>query len=775
VLPAIVLGISTTVAAAAGSQADPVATANGKTLHRIPQATSGVVVDGRLDEPVWESALRLELPYEVNPGDNLSAAVRTEALLTYDGSHFYAAFKAGDPSPSTIRARLTDRDTAFQDDFVGVVVDTFNDERRAFEFFVNPVGVQMDLVVDDVAGSEDSSWDAIWESAGSLTPEGYMVEISIPFTSLRFQRGDGDQVWGIDLVRVYPRDRRFLFAMNPRDRNISCYLCQVAKVAGFSGAEPGRNLEITPTLTVIRTDQRSDNLNTLPGPPGPNFFPHTELKKRNPEPDLGLTVKWGVTPNLIMSGAANPDFSQVEADAAQLDVNEQFALFFPEKRPFFLEGADFFETPLQAVYTRTVADPGWSVKLSGKEGKNVMGAFVARDDRTNLLFPGSQGSSGDSLEQEATAGVLRYRRDVGKNSALGGLVTARAGEDYFNGVAGVDALIRGTPKDTIRFQALGSETSYGDTVAKTLDLAEGDFTGHALSARYSHYARMGGIWAFYRDLGADFRADLGFVPQVDIRAPEIGAERIWWGDPNDRFSRIAVSGNWDQTTDQAGNLIERETEAYLNLSGPKQSFLSIGGRHRIRAFQEAAFDQGFVNLFFEMWTTRNLYWYLEGGVSKRIDFAFIDPNDAGATRQGDEIRLKPFLRYNLGRHVRLEASHELRSLGIDGGTLFRANLSQVRLAYQLSVRAFLRAIVQYGDVSRETALYPECVDDPAGEPCPFVPETRDLFAQLLFSYKINPQTALFVGYTDSKLGLEDVDLLRTDRTFFFKVGRAWVF
>jgi hypothetical protein len=244
----------------------------------LPRADAPVVVDGKLDEPIWEKALRLELPYEVNPGENLPSKVRTEALLIYDGGYFYAGFHAVDPEPDRIRARFTDRDTAFQDDFVGVVVDTFDDERRAFEFFVNPKGVQMDLVVDDVLGNEDSSWDAIWFSAGSLTGDGYLVEMAIPYTSLRFQRGDGNQAWGLDLIRIYPRDRRFLFAMNARDRNVDCYLCQVSRVVGFEGAEPGRNLEVTPTVTVIRTDERDP-------------FPEAPLENGNPDADLGVTAR----------------------------------------------------------------------------------------------------------------------------------------------------------------------------------------------------------------------------------------------------------------------------------------------------------------------------------------------------------------------------------------------------------------------------------------------------------------------------------------------------
>ncbi len=189
--------------------------AESKPTYRVPRATSAITIDGSPDEEAWQGALRLTLPFEVAPGDNLPASAETEALLLYDHEAFYAAFRVRDPEPGRVRARLTDRDTAFQDDFVGLVVDTFNDELRAFEFFVNPLGVQMDLVVDDVAGSEDTSWDGIWSSAGRLDADGYTVELAIPYTTLRFQRIQSDQTWGLDLIRIYPRDRRFLVRLEP--------------------------------------------------------------------------------------------------------------------------------------------------------------------------------------------------------------------------------------------------------------------------------------------------------------------------------------------------------------------------------------------------------------------------------------------------------------------------------------------------------------------------------------------------------------------------------
>jgi hypothetical protein len=731
--------------------------------HRVPASNSPVKVDGVLDEPAWQGALKLELPFEVNPGENIQAQATTQAFLTYDAEHVYVAFRCNDPDPGAIRARLSDRDRAFQDDFVGIVVDTFNDRRRAFEFFVNPLGVQMDLVQDDVAGNEDDSWDAIWDSAAHVTEGGYEVEMAIPYTSLRFQRGAAEQVWGLDLVRSHPRERRRLYALQKRDRNVNCYVCQFQRIVGFADAEPGRNLEVTPTMTAIRTDAAEN----VPG----------ELEAGRPDYDFGVTARWGITPNLTAAGTINPDFSQVEADTAQLGVNEQFALFFPEKRPFFLEGADFFETPLQAVYTRTVADPQWGTKLTGKEGRHAIGGFVTRDDRLNLLLPGTQSSSVETLEDEpVTDAVLRYRLDMGKNSTVGGLFTAREAEGYFNRVAGVDTLVRFTDKDTLRGQFMASQTS--DPIALGLDPAT--HVDRAGYANYRHSTRTWNASARYQEIGPQFRADMGFLPQVGVRMPVIGAGRAWIGDPNTWYTRIDTGGDYDETVDFRGNLIEREWEGWGQVQGPMQSLVFVGGGARLFGFRDEQFHQTFVNWFMEFKPTALLWAYVDGGISHRVDFAFQDPLDAGAARQGDEVRLTGFGRLNLGRRIRLELSHTLRTLDNSDGYLFRANLAQLNLVYQLSLRAFFRAIVQHTDVRFNLDQYEaQCTADPGT--CP-LERSRDVFTQLLFSYKLNPQSVLFVGYSDARAGqfppvtgIEDDSLQPQERTFFTKVGYAWVF
>ena len=293
------------------------ATASAAPPHQIPRIDTGISVDGVLDEAAWDHAWSMTLDYEVRPGENTPVLAETEVLVFSDDSHLYVGFRALDPEPSAIRAHLTDRDNAWNDDWVGVVLDTFNDERRSYLFVVNPLGVQMDTI--ETSGG-NTPWDGIWASAATFIDRGWSAELEIPFSTLRFQRSEGPQVWGFDAIRGYPRNVTHQMGSFARDRSNNCYLCQAHKIEGFAGVSPGRNLEIVPTLTASRTDTRDE-------------LPDGPMKAGDSEIEAGATVRWGFTPNLTLSAALNPDFSQIEADALQLQVNRPFAIFFPELRP----------------------------------------------------------------------------------------------------------------------------------------------------------------------------------------------------------------------------------------------------------------------------------------------------------------------------------------------------------------------------------------------------------------------------------------------------------
>ena len=718
--------------------------AQEKATYAVERLAKPIVVDGTIGAAEWANAKPIELPVETFPGNNIPARVKTEAFLGYDDKNLYLGFRAFDPDPKAIRAHLTDRDNAYQDDFIGVAIDTFNDERRAFEFFVNPLGVQMDLTNNDVSGVEDDSWDAIWASAGKIHADRWEAEIVVPFSQIRFKASGADvQTWGIDIVRIYPRDQRYRIGLHAQNKSRSCYVCQMSKLTGFRDITPGRNVEISPTVTSQRTDARPD----LGAPLANGSF----------DTEPGVTARWGITPNLTLNGAVNPDFSQIEADSAQLDVNNTFALFFNEKRPFFLEGADFFETPFTAVYTRTIASPDWGAKLTGKEGAHGGGVFVARDAVTNLLIPGSQGSALTSLNEQNVSTVLRYRRDLGKNANVGALYTSRAGGDYSNRVAGIDGYVRVTPRDTITAQVLTSSTEYPDAIAAEFGEAGSD---RAIFARYRHSTRNWFWNARYEDVGEDFRADSGFMPRVGYRLGLAGLEHVWWPKDGQKtwWSRIFWGGDWDRTEETGtGHVLEEEYETWFGFGGPKQSYVSFDVGTRPQRFHNGVEfgGQNFINIYSEITPHKSLFLALEVNAGDQIDFA--------NTRPGTRLRIAPSARIRATRHLELRVSHQNETLDVDGGRLYTANLTELRAVYQFNVRMFVRALVQYTDIERDPGLYVGSTSA----------RSKLLFPQLLFSYKLNPQTVVFVGYSSTRVGDDRIDVTEADRTLFVKVGYAW--
>ncbi len=710
---------------------------------QIPRTDERLRIDGELDEAVWSSALVLSLEVEVSPGENVPAPVRTEVLLIHSGSHLYAAFRCHDPDPGAIRAHLSDRDILEGDDYVSIVLDTFNDERRCYTLLVNPLGVQGDMIEAESGGDNprDWSWDAIWNSAGRTTAWGYTVELAIPFTQLRFQRSTGSQIWGFDAVRFYPRSRNHLIGAFPRDRSNNIYLSQALKIEGFAGVSPGRNIELYPTVTGVRTDERAS-------------MPDGEFDRAHQDAEVGLTAGWGITPNMTLNATLNPDFSQVEADAMQLDINQPFALYYREQRPFFIEGYDFFDTLKDAVYTRTMRDPEWGLKLTGKVGDNTIGGYVVRDNLTNLIFPGPENSRSTSLATESTAGVLRYRRDLGPRHTIGALATHRQAAGYSNQVVGLDTDVRISRSDQIQLQVLGSRTGYPDSIDTGFDQPGDTFTGHYLALEYDHTTRTAGWWLDFDHVSDDFRADLGFIPRVGFRNVEGGVNWSWNPEPGDWWSLFRLGGEFNYYEKGSGQWLERGGQIWGLYVGPLQSNLMV----RVNRSEEAYGGS-------EYSLTE---YYLGGGFRPHADLrlglsiAAGDRIDYANNRPADGIMIAPSLLWNPGEHLHLSASHMHEKLTIPGGELYTAGVTNLRTVYQFTVRTFLRAIVQYVAYDRNTALYTFAI----------APEYRHLFTQLLFSYTINPRTVFYLGYSDNGYGSEQYSLTRADRTVFTKLGYA---
>jgi hypothetical protein len=686
----------------------------------VRKAEGPIRIDAQLDEPAWASAVPVPVAYEWYPSDNIAAPVETEALVTYDERNLYVAFRAKDPKPALIRARHHERDGGGDDDVVGFYIDPFNDDKLAYQFRVNPLGVQIDAINSDVEGSEDFSWDAIWDSAGRLTPDGYVVEIAVPLQQLRIPSHAGAQTWGFLAVREWPRDVSHRLRSIQTDQNRDCLVCQFQDLRGFETRTSGRGIEVTPTITGTDDDAF----------------------------DAGVSARWAITPGTSLQATLNPDFSQVEADAAQLDVNTRFALFFPEKRPFFSEGADFFETRLPLVFTRTIADPAAGAKVTGKSGPQLYGALFARDEVTNLLVPGDQSSFLTTLPGSSTSAFARYRRELSKSATLGGLLSSRRGEDYENTVLAADSFYRMTDSDSVRAQLAGSRTSYPDGFAASAGQPQGSFDGHAFSAGYNHADKNWSWNAQYEELSPEFRADSGFVNQVGVRYGQAGIQRRLRGGPDRWYRNLYLSVGADMTRQYDGGWNEWGMDIGGTYQGPRQSEISVNLAPNQEYFVGTTYHNTRASVFGSMQLSRD--------VSAGIGIRGGEAIDFNNEQQAQFIELTPEANVSLGRHVSAELAYAYQAFETkDGARIFDVHLPQARLLWHFNRRAYVRTIVQYQQVE-----FPDS-------------EERELLTQLLFSYRLNAQTVFLAGYSDDYEG--ERDLTRTERAVFVKVGYAFLF
>ena len=496
-------------------------------------------------------------------------------------------------------------------------------------------------------------------------------------------------------------------------------------------------------------------------PHRPARHPRRPLESGGEDVEAGLNLRWSATPNVALNVAVNPDFSQVEADAAQLNVNERFALFFPEKRPFFLEGADLFSTPLDAVFTRSVADPSFGLKLSGKQGKSAFGVFAAEDRINNLIFPSFETSSLGSVDQDVRSAVVRYRRDLGATSTLGVLYAGRESDDYHNHVYGLDGTLRPTDSDTVRFQVLGSNTLYPDAVAVANDQPVGGFDGTAWQVNYTHNSRHWFWQAFREELDPEFRADSGFITRVGANNTILNFDRIFWGGADSPFSQIKFGCAYQILDTTDGRNLEHSGNVVTVYQGRwKQFRVAFGLRPNRESFADVRFDDMRADMRISIRPSGSFYGelFLRGG----------DDIDVVNIRRIHFKLFQPRVEFKLGRRLDGEVQDQFQTFNFHGEEYLRANLAQTTLRYHLNVRTFFRGIFQYRTVDRDLALYNPGINLNARE--------KEFFTQLLFSYKINPQTVLLAGYSDDDQANDRVpDLTQKNRTFFLKVGYAFLF
>ena len=555
----------------------------------IPKFAKQPLIDGNLNDAVWQSAAVLKDFYQIDPGDNVAPSKPTEVLIGYDSKFLYLAFRAFD-EPDKVRSTVAKRDNIFSDDYVGFFLDTFNDRRKAFEVFFNPLGIQGDGVLTEGSG-EDFSVDLLLESKGIIGENGYTVEVAIPFKSLHYEAGKG-KLWGAHFFRRIQRFNRELDSWMPFSRSISGNLNQAGHLTGLEGILAERTLELIPSLTLSQSGRFVRSFGVFPGTAAAVTDPGRVVN----EPigfDPGLTAKFTPSSALTLDLAINPDFAQVEADQLVVTTNQRFPIFFGEKRPFFLEGIDIFRTPVTAVHTRAIVDPDIAVKLSGKRGRNTFGLMMASDNGPGNLSADDRGNLAVCLERRAIdprvvcnnerfldknayIGVLRLKRDLGKGeNTIGILATTYNFIEKHNDLGAVDGRFRLDKQTTFSFQLLGttSRNFFFDPEQGKSNYRTGNGLGYAID--YNVSGRNFG-WELYGEgYTRDYRADVGFFGQTNTNFSSAFAR--YDTDPNPKakiISRHFHNFSWIGY-DFQGRIQNWESEFYVQWRLPRNSYFSL--------------------------------------------------------------------------------------------------------------------------------------------------------------------------------------------------------
>jgi hypothetical protein len=744
--------VATRVATAVGlcaTIAQPVSAGVDDPPIEIRRTAGEIRVDGELEDPGWIDASRVETWYETRPGDNVEPRGDNVGYLAYDDRFLYVAFEFEDPSPEKIRAPLANRDNVpSYTGYGGLLVDCNNDGRTAQMFLANARGIQYDAISSDAAG-EDNAPDFFWESAARITSEGWVLEMRIPFSSLRYTESDPEQ-WRVMLYRNHPRQFRYQFFTSRQPRESTCFICNSTPLVGLSGLPSGSHWVAAPYMSGAQLSEPEDNVGT-------------PLESGDPTSEIGLDAKWLPNPNTVLDLTLNPDFSQIEADAPLISANERFALFFPEKRPFFLESADLYQSPLRAIYTRTFTSPRWGARATGEFSGNTYSLLVGEDrGGGSVIIPGSEGSELADQDYESLVAMGRFRRDFGQSFVSFVYSGREIDGGAYNRVLGPDFRWQATENDVVTGQLLLSESE----TPVLPDLAD-EWDGRRLSGYGAElwWYRQTKTWdyfALYNDLSDEFRADNGFVPQVGFRRGywEIGRSFYPEDKPISRLRLFTVS---DYKVDQEGELLSKWIMPGFGFDSVLNSFLRVeflfdetrSGDELIRRNQirPIAFIRP-GGLFSEI--------EFEATLGDQIDFANDRPAD-GAT-VGFEVEMRPT------DHLEVELNFDRRWLDVTteegvSGRLLTADVARLRGTYTFNAKSWLRLIGQWRNTERRVDLYkdPEDVD----------PLSESFDGSLVFAYKLNWQSVLFVGYGDSR-ELDDLQNLEpSSREAFIKVSYAF--
>ncbi len=693
------------------------------------------VIDGVLDDAIWQEA-----PWETGfktftPDYGIDMQEDTIVYYAYDRENLYFAYKCFDSRPDLIKTSITARDRIRSDDWICINLDTYNDHQSLFAFYTNPLGIQGDSRATAVM--EDASADFVWYSAGQITDEGYTIEVQIPFKSIRFSYRE-PVIMGVIFERFISRLSQggTYPALDPRHG--PNFLTQTRPLI-YEDIEHYRLVEVLPGVTYSAGNARSMTTG--------------EMESLDDERAASLTVKYGLTSRLTVDGTFNPDFSQVESDAGQVEFNQRFARFYPEKRPFFLEGREFFNFGAQGeghflgaiVHTRTIVDPQYGLKLTGNvgEGKSIA-AIVARDE-----YPENSG------DPAADSYIFRYKHGLDQDSFVGGVFTMRDQGEAFNRVFGLDGRIRLDPSNTVGFHGFGSQDEDPAFAA--------EMSGRALGLDYTYFTRDLMVQFLLQDLSEDFNTETGYLTRTGVTRYQAGMLKMFY--PASEFIlRADVLIHSLHTRDHQSAMWERYHALDGRLIFGRSSLISAGYIMRNEIFLGDRFDRNQLRIRANTQFTKRLSLTVNYMNGKKIRYQLNPYQGFGSDLAGG-------VNYQFTDHLSSSLSAAYSDFFNDATSSneFDVRIFRSRNTYQINKYLFLRAIIEYYTLRDYTI---DITD-------------RELTTDLLASFTYIPGTVVHVGYgslynnyrwdSGTTSYLEANRFIEMRRGFFFKASYLWRF
>ena len=724
----------------------------GNLLLTPPHVDQAPVIDGRLDDAVWQQAAVLDSFTHNRPIEGIADSLGTACLVMYDGSNLYVAFRVED-DPKLVQAPIVPRDQAWQGDWVGVSIDSYHDRQRSLFLCANPLGIQMDGV-DREGSDSDMAPDFQFTSRGRMTEQGYEVEMAIPFKSLRFPNHN-PVTFGFNAIRDIRRNGTHMY-WAPIKRDINSYHTQLGTLENIQGVRPGRNIELNPTMTGSQLGVRDAGA----------------IRYADPESRIGLGAKMGLTSNLIADVAITPDFSQVEADAGVNDINERFAIFYPEKRPFFLEGGDYFSTPFSLVYTRRIVDPLYGGKLTGKMGRTTVGLLHAQDRSAGESSFGFPSHANPYFDQNAIFNIARFKHDLLKNSNVGVMLADREHQDAFNRVAGADGRFSFKDKYNVYFQGVQSWSRDPDFATPYAALSPAEqATVDPEVASLSGDQRQGTGWMMgggmdtrplntgfeVSGISPSFKADMGFIQRTDYVSLAGWVRPHLWSKGKNWYNAVHFPFYYERIYDYGGHrMTDQMIDQVVEFSLPMNT--GFGGEYvnRFIAFSGIEFKD--INRA-AVWAWCERYRTVRGGVT----FVVGDQVVYAEAVPGHDRRISVWSDLRFSSQFDGSFNLDKRWVWRENGTRFAESvIPRLRLSYQFSKEIALRCITELRDTQRFDAVSDERV-------------SRDqmVVPDVLLSYVLRPGTVFYLGYGSQLMGRDTESLQPARSSFFTKVSYLW--